>query len=104
MGYCPYLCIVCENIKDNGWWNNKHNSLYSDLVDLNDVKLIFNLNIDLTTLIYGNYCSNPTTYALCPKCYHKYRYKKEKSQGICLKLYSKRKINGKWIKLNYTQK
>ena len=101
MGYCPYLCIVCENIEDNGWWNNKHDCQYSNLVNLNDVKIMFNLHIDLTTLIYGNYNSTPTTYALCSKCYRKYRYKKEKSQGICLKLYSKIKINGKWTNLNY---
>ncbi len=103
MCYCPYLCIVCEDVKDNGWWNHKYNCQYSNLVNLYDVKLIFNLRINLAMLMYDNYSSIPTTYALCPKCYRKYKYEKEKSRGICLKLYSKRKFNGKWIRLNYTK-
>ena len=101
MGYCPYMCIVCENVEDNGWWNKKHDSQYSDLVDLEDVKKIFNLSIDLNILTYPDYCSTPTTKAICPHCYSVYRYTKEKSQGICLKLYSKKKVNGQWVKLDY---
>jgi hypothetical protein len=100
MGYCPYLCIVCYNVEDNGWWNYKHGCQYSDLVNLDKIKAMFNLNIDLNTLIYDGR-STPTTYALCPKCYMKYRYKKEKSEGVCLKLYSKKKINGKWTEIEY---
>jgi hypothetical protein len=103
MCYSPYLCIICENVEDNGWLNNKHKCQYSELVNLQDVKIMFNLNIELTTLIYDKYCSTPTTYSLCKKCYRKYRYKKEKSQGICLKLYSKIKINGKWSNLNFNK-
>lgn len=102
MGYCPYLCIVCDSIEDNGWLSKFHYQ-YSDLVSMEDVKLTFGLNIDLNTLIYSDYCSTPTTYALCAKCYRKYRYEKEKSQGICLKLYSKKKVDGKWTKLEYTK-
>ena len=25
MDYCPYMCIVCENIEDNGWGYNCKN-------------------------------------------------------------------------------
>lgn len=62
---------------------------------------MFKLNIDLDKLEYPNYCSTPITNALCPHCYHVYRYEKEKSQKICLKLYSKKKVNKRWIKLDY---
>lgn len=51
MGYCSYLCIVCEYVEDNCWWNYEKDCQYRDLVNLNDVKQIFNLQIDLETLI-----------------------------------------------------
>ena len=106
MGYCPYMCIVCENIKDNGW-ECKNFTSYQKFIDnrrnsLNDVKKTLNLNVNLSVLLYDNR-STPTTFTVCPCCYRKYRYTKEKQNKICLKLYSKKKVNGKWIKLDYTK-
>lgn len=103
MGYCPYECIRCKDIKDNGWWNYKKSSQYSDLVNLSDVIKFFNIEYDLKTLQYPDYCSTPITQALCKHCFRVYRYEKEKSLGICLKMYSKKKVNGKWVKMNYAK-
>ena len=105
MGYCPYMCIVCENIEDNGWgYNCKNFKSYQKFLDnrnlLIDVKTILNLNIDLSVLIYDDNSSTPYTFSVCPHCYRKYRYTKEYQNGICLKLYSKKKVNGNWIKIN----
>ena len=110
MGYCPYMCIVCENIEDNGWGYNCKNFksksyqeffLYNNDYLLNDVKTILNLNIDLSVLIYDTSTSStPITFSVCPNCYRKYRYTKEYQNGICLKLYSRKKVNGNWIKIN----
>lgn len=97
MGYCPYLCIVCKNVKDNGWWNKKHDCQQYFMVDMNNVNALFNLNIDLHKLIYPQYSSTPITYALCFHCYRKYRYTTEKLHGKYLKMYTKKKVNGKWI-------
>jgi hypothetical protein len=34
MGYCPYMCIVCENIEDNGWgYNCKNFKSYQKFLD-----------------------------------------------------------------------
>lgn len=65
------------------------------LVNLYDVKKIFNLDIDLNTLIYNVNGLTPTIYSIDSKCYckYKYKYKKKKSQRVCLRWYS---IKNKW--------
>lgn len=85
MCYCPYLCIVCKDIKDNGWGDMKVN-----LKKINDL---------------SNYscCGEIVTPSLCDHCYRVYRYKNEKTNGVCLKMYSKKNVNGVWTKLNYTK-
>lgn len=103
MGYCPYFCIVCEDIEDNGWFTYKDESTYIKFIyefGKNEVKTLFKLNIDLTNdgfekneIVY--------TYSICLKCSRKFRYKKDKLNGSCLKMHTKRKIDGKWIQDKY---
>jgi len=28
MGYCPYICILCKRIEDNGWGNRFEHNVY----------------------------------------------------------------------------
>ena len=93
MGYCPYLCIRCKKIEDNGWGTD----WYYFARHKNHIKQIFQLNIDLEKYEYiGNSIVSNT---LCPHCCRVYKYKKDVENGRCLKLYTRKKQNGKWIRL-----
>lgn len=99
MGYCPYFCIVCNDIEDNGWFNSKGKWIH-DKFDLQEVKTLFKLDIDLKDdgfekdwIVY--------TYSICLRCSRKFRYEQEKLNGSCLKMHTKRKVNGKWIYTEY---
>lgn len=99
MCYCPYECIICVDIIDNGW-RDKNKNRYIDKA--------YHHNLKLVTNIYTLKCGNKhgytdkdglvITYDLCKKCYMKYRHKADIEAGTCLKMYKKKKFDDKWIK------
>ncbi len=96
MGYCPYYCIVCKDVEDNGWY--KRGEWIHEKFDLNEVKNVLKVDCNLDK---GYFIEKGIvyTYSICTRCSHKFRYEKDKLNGSCLKMYTKKKLNGKWVKL-----
>jgi hypothetical protein len=102
MGYYPYWCIVCNDVEDNGWHDKKGKWIH-DKFDLKEVKNVLSIDIDLWKNDYEGFEKDGEvyTYSICYKCSKKFKYERDKLNGSCLKMYTKRKVNGEWIQEEY---
>lgn len=69
MGYNPYICIVCGNIEDNGWFDPCNYPYYSfsDRCDIVKARGIKCMDTD-DDIFDGRHC---ITYDVCNKCFNK---------------------------------
>lgn len=100
MGYCPYECVVCGDIEDNGW-TDKNLKEYYKRVNLDELNCFMKLSIGISVLKesdgYTDENGEVITFSLCKRCYIKFIHIKAMSEGTCLKMYRRRKLNGKYI-------
>src|SRR5688572_20488953 len=58
MGYCPYMCIVCERIEDNGWWEPGIDEDNYYRCEVTKRKLYINFDNELERYEHANYNEN----------------------------------------------
>lgn len=78
MGYCPYICVLCEqdgfrNIEDNGWFaeggaDGKEVVSVHDIVDLRKVARKYSIDLDKVRVANGY----ELTPSVCLKCFVRY--------------------------------
>lgn len=76
MGYNPYVCVICGEIEDNGWYDYdwKH---YKDMVNksIEEIHKMYNSSWELEEFLdfhkkMDN--ANHMTPSLCERCYNKH--------------------------------
>ena len=89
MGYCPYECLICKSIKDNGWGSGRDSicdECFDELKELH--KKIYKKCIicDIDGDGYSEYIFNDEHNNICKDCFNnaKKDYAKRNTAKICV--------------------